>query len=79
MDCKRMEGRVDVEKILEAVKEKLKSRESRLDDLARRFQTMKRWLKEWKILLLPPPSSLSEKEIVRRKVIEEDIKKVKRN
>lgn len=52
-----MKSKVNAEKILEIVKEKLESIESRLDNLVNGFKAIKRCLKECKELFQQPPLS----------------------
>lgn len=47
-----MVNRVDVKKFLEAVKAKLEAMESRLDNIANKFKTIKGCLKEWKEIVI---------------------------
>lgn len=61
-----MENKVHVKNIMEAVKEKLKAMEFRLNNVFSRFETIKGCLKEWKVLLLLSPSPWFEEEVVKR-------------
>lgn len=80
----KMENKVDVKMILEAMKEKLEAIESWLDNMANKFKAMKRCLKEWKEVVkrevikeednkieAQPPWPMSEEKVVKKMVIDE--------
>lgn len=67
-------SKVDLEKILEVIKEKLDAIESKLNDLANEIKAMK--VKDQKELLQQPPLMLYKEEFIKKEVIEWEDNKI---